>query len=148
MAQTNGPFRPPPAPDSVKTSCLFCRTPVICQPDSSLNPDSREGKRRNEIIKTLCFHAQLEVRKVPKECTYEAFPFCTPCEEQVVLIWESDNRIKEASAQISRSMATIERTLADAELLKPRMVGSHNVPDKKFEKLSSKILDGKEHVFK
>lgn len=121
----------------LKSTCLFCSHPVRVTNQAT---DPEAAVEWNRLIKTLCYHMQLESKEVPKNCTTTAFPLCTLCKHYAVKLLDSQNKIDEAQKIISKTITTIERTVADAEILNVSVQTGSVSRDGK--KLRDTILEG------
>lgn len=98
------------------------------------------------MVKTLCFHLQMDPKEIPNACIAEMFPFCNVCQHTVKQLWEHEKVIQDSQEKITRCLTVIERTVADAELLKisgPSSAAGGGGGVKPFVKLREKILAGK-----
>lgn len=140
------------APSYKRTTCLLCSDPVLINVNNELR-DTMNGERQNPVlrnkhenVKILCFQLNFSPEDIPHNLySDEMFPFCPTCESLVEQISGSHRRILKEKQKLANYIAAVERTIADAELIKPSDVTDSSLSgsdEKKFMRLREVVLNG------
>ncbi|ODM93776.1 hypothetical protein Ocin01_12906 [Orchesella cincta] len=123
----------------IKTSCLFCSKVVML---AGLHPEpARVITRRQKNLQNLCFHFKLNGKELPTNATKIQFPFCTTCEKYVKELTVLQETLEKVKLEIDKTVNSIERIVADTEVLGNRGQPSP-IERQKFIKLYDMILEG------
>ncbi|CAL8121368.1 unnamed protein product [Orchesella dallaii] len=93
--------------------CQFCSDFV------SLPINNPYGtKKLSRMIKNLCHHMNLNSSDVPDACSGELLPLCEPCKKKMERLWEYQGNLDKIGADIASTVSEIEKSVADAEILR------------------------------
>ncbi|CAL8119714.1 unnamed protein product [Orchesella dallaii] len=106
--------------------CQFCSDFV------SLPINNPYGtKKLSRMIKNLCHHMNLNSSDVPDACSGELLPLCEPCKKKMERLWDYQGNLDKIGAEIASTVSEIEKSVADAEILRSENAYSSTSPTPK-----------------